>query len=65
MEFPKEFTIHKGQTVEFAEGLKLTFEGHSHKRTFINGPPSPLMVYVGYEINLKKPIFQDLAPYPL
>lgn len=46
MELNKQFVIKRGMTTEFEDGLIIKFIGHSHKSTHINGPKSPLIVYM-------------------
>lgn len=54
MEFNEAFVIQKKQTVELGNGLKVTFDAHSHKRVMIGGPPSPLIVYMTFELGSVK-----------
>ena len=49
-----EFVIQRGQTVEFAKNITLTFLGHSHKMVQAGGPSSPLIVIVEYDAGGKK-----------
>jgi len=44
-------TIARGQVVEIAPGVRIVFEEHSHKRMRVGTGPSPLIVYMGYEMD--------------
>lgn len=45
----KAITLKKGETKRLNNEITITFISHSHKKTHINGPPSPLIMYLEYE----------------
>ena len=47
-------TLKKGETGKLEDGTAVTFVSHSHKKARINGPPSPLIMYLEYEGRGKK-----------
>lgn len=59
-----ELTIYKGETKEISKGFEITFESHSHKRSFLNGPDSPLIIYMSYRIDNNKDIMIQHNTYP-
>jgi len=53
VDYGQEFTVLKGgEGVEFPDGFKFAFIGHSHKRTA--GEPSPLVIYASYVLKGKE-----------
>ncbi|HCL57493.1 MAG TPA: hypothetical protein DHW82_10860 [Spirochaetia bacterium] len=44
-----KFTLKKNETQTIYENIKLTFLSHSHKKTYQDGPPSPLILNISYE----------------
>ncbi|MBN2893921.1 MAG: hypothetical protein JXL97_18780 [Bacteroidales bacterium] len=46
----KTIKFEKGKKVQVNEDLLITFISHSHKKTTIGGHPSPLIVYLKYEL---------------
>ena len=47
-------TLKKGETKNLNNEITITFISHSHKKAHINGPPSPLIMYLEYEHQGKK-----------
>ena len=43
------FTLSRNKTIILDDNIKITFLYHSHKKTLVDGPPSPLIVYIKYE----------------
>jgi hypothetical protein len=47
-------TLKKGETKNLNKETTITFVSHSHKKARIDGPPSPLIMYIEYEYQGKK-----------
>jgi hypothetical protein len=56
----KIITLEKGKSLTLPRGETVTFASHSHKRTYKNGPRSPLIVNMTYE---KEGLTDDCSYY--
>jgi hypothetical protein len=51
VKFDEKFDIAKNDWVVLEDGLKIQFLYHSHKRTMLGGPSSPLILQMKYNFN--------------
>jgi hypothetical protein len=49
----KEITIRKNESIQLDSVTKMMFLYHSHKKTLVDGPPSPLITYIYYVVSGK------------